>query len=236
MFELAEGHRKRLRKRFEEENINTIPDYIVLEMMLQGMISRRDTCELARTLIKRFGSLPNVIDASVADLCTVEGMGEAAASYIKLIPAFYRKYALEKWGENIVFNSITECKSYLESHFIGAENEMLTVLCMNAGLKLLGCRPVFAGTVNAINVNIRKIVEYALSLNSSRVVIAHNHLHESATPSYDDLLTTKKIIDALKMVDIHLDDHIIFSNNTSFSFVEMGCFEALDDIIEASSS
>lgn len=230
---MAEGHRKRLRKRFETEDINTIPDYIVLEMMLQGMISRRDTCELARTLIEHFGSLPNVIDASVAELCAIEGMGEAAASYIKLIPAFYRKYSLEKWGKNIIFSGITDCKNYLESCFIGLENEALIVLCMNAGLKLLGCRPVSHGTLNTINVNIRKIAEYALSLNASRVVIAHNHLHESAIPSYDDFLTTKKIIDALKMVDIHLDNHIIFSNDSSFSFVEMGCLEALDDIIES---
>ena len=60
---MAAGHRERLRKRFMVEDIDNIPEYIVLEMLLTGVVRRRDTSELARELIAAFGSLAKVIDA-----------------------------------------------------------------------------------------------------------------------------------------------------------------------------
>ncbi|MBR5542514.1 MAG: hypothetical protein IKU65_00245, partial [Oscillospiraceae bacterium] len=150
---MAAGHRERLRRRFLEENIDTIPDYIVLEMMLCGIISRRDTCEVARELIKIFGGLSQVLDAPVTELCKVPGMGETAAQFIKLIPQFYRKYRLEKWGHPTVLDSIESAANYLADHFIGYDREVVIVLCMDANGRFIACRPVFEGTINAVEIS-----------------------------------------------------------------------------------
>lgn len=217
---MAEGHRERLRRRFEEENIDTIPDYIVLERMLQGVIARRDTCELARQLIHEFGGIPQVIDAPVSELCKIPGMGAGAASYIKLIPAFYRRYCMDKWEKPVIFSHVDSAAEYLAAHFVGYDHEVLIVLCMDSNNKLLVCRPVFEGSVNAIDISIRKILQFSLAFDATRVIIGHNHLHGDALPSRDDIYTTRKIAIALSTAGIHLDDHIIVSRDDHISFAQ----------------
>ncbi len=222
---MAEGHRERLRKRFLEENIDTIPDYIVLEMMLHGVISRCDTCELARTLIREFGGLPQVIDAPIHELLKIRGMGERAAIHLKLIPHYYRKYSTLKWGKALVFNDAETVGHYMLDKLIGYENEILLVACMDTNCKLLACKPVFEGTINAVNISIRKVVEFALQFNSARVIIAHNHLSGNALPSADDLETTRQLYTALNYVGIKLDDHIIVAGDDFISLAQSGFFK-----------
>ncbi len=222
---MAEGHRGRLRKRFLEENIDTIPDYIVLEMMLHGVISRCDTCELARTLIREFGGLPQVIDAPMHELLKIRGMGERAAMHLKLIPQYYRKYSTLKWGNSLVFNDAETVGKYMLDKLIGYENEILLAACMDTNCKLLACKPVFEGTINAVNISIRKVVEFALQFNSARVIIAHNHLSGNALPSADDLETTRQLHTALNYVGIRLDDHIIVAGDDFISLAQSGFFK-----------
>ena len=226
---MAEGHRDRLRRRFEEENIDTIPDYIVLERMLQGMITRRDTCELARQLIREFGGIPQVIDAPISELCKVPGMGEAAASYIKLIPSFYRRYCTDKWEKPVIFSYVDKAAEYLAEHFIGYDHEVLIVMCMDSNCKLLACRPVFEGSINAIDVSVRKVLQFALSFDATRVIIGHNHLHGDALPSADDLYTTQKIANALSGAGIRLDDHIIVAQDDHVSLAQSNILDKITD-------
>lgn len=226
---MAVGHRERLRKRFKEENIETIPDYIVLEYMLYGIITRRDTCELARTLIKEFGSIPGVLDAPVSELCKVPGMGETVAEYIKLIPQFYRRYCLDKWNKPCIFNNVSEATSYLSTHFIGYNTEVLIVMCLDGNNKLISCRPVFEGSINAIDISVRKILQFALAFDSSRVIIGHNHLHGDAIPSIDDLYSTQQIFNALLYAGIHLDDHIIFAGDDHISLAQSNLLPTVED-------
>lgn len=214
-----------MRKRFLEENIDTIPDYIVLEMMLHGVISRCDTCELARTLIREFGGLPQVIDAPMHELLKIRGMGERAAMHLKLIPQYYRKYSTLKWGNSLVFNDAETVGKYMLDKLIGYENEILLAACMDTNCKLLACKPVFEGTINAVNISIRKIVEFALQFNSARVIIAHNHLSGNALPSADDLETTRQLHTALNYVGIRLDDHIIVAGDDFISLAQSGFFK-----------
>ncbi len=226
---MAEGHRERLRRRFDEENIDTIPDYIVLERMLQGIITRRDTRELARTLIREFGGIPQVLDAPVAELCKVPGMGEVAASYIKLIPKFYRRYCLDKWEKPLVFSHVDSAAEYLSKHFIGYNNEVLIVMCLDANNKLLACRPVFEGSINAVDISIRRVLEFSLAFNATRVIIGHNHPQGDALPSIDDIQTTHQLYNALIYAGIRLDDHIIVADNDHISFAQSGILPNLND-------
>lgn len=226
---MADGHRERLRKRFKEESIETIPDYIVLEYMLHGIITRRDTCELARTLIKEFGSIPGVLDAPVSELCKVPGMGETAAEYIKLIPKFYRRYCLDQWNKPCIFNNVNDATKYLSEHFIGYDTEVLIVMCLDGNNKLLSCRPVFEGSINAIDISVRKILQFALAFDSARVIIGHNHLHGDALPSLEDLDSTQQIFNALLYAGIRLDDHIIFSNGDHISLAQSNIIPTVED-------
>lgn len=221
---MAEGHRARLRQRFIHEDIDEIPEYVVLEMILTGVVKRQDTCQIARDLIQTFGSLAKVIDAPSEELLKLDGIGESIVTYLKLLPQFYRKYRLSKWSNNLIFTDSNGAGDYLADKFIGHKTEVIFVLCMDSNCRVLCCKKASEGNINAVQVNIRNIVDITLKYNASRAIIAHNHISGNALPSSDDLATTTKIRDALQLVGVHLDDHIIVADDDYVSLAQSGFF------------
>lgn len=219
---MADGHRGRVRDRFKEENIDTIPEYQVLERIIHNVVVRRDAGEVSRELIRMFGSLAQVIDAPEHELRKVKGVGPAVATYLKLIPSIYRKYRLSKWIEHRAFRNPEEIIAYMHDKLIGYQTEAFAVLCLDANFKFLACKTIFEGTTTAVDVNIRKLLDFAIASNAVRAVIAHNHLNNDPNPSNDDLETTKKVYNALHYANIHLDDHIIVTEDDSVSLARIG--------------
>lgn len=219
---MAEGHRNRLRSRLMNEPLESIPEYVVLEIMLTGVIQRKDTCGIARALIERFGCLAAVIDAPIEKLTEVDGVGEAAAYYLKSIPLFYRKYSLSKWKPNVVFNSLASIGEYLVDRCIGVTQEIVLLLCMDANLRMLCCEQISEGSVSSVDVNIRKILHTALRYNASRVVVAHTHPGGNAIPSFADIDSTEQIASALNMAGIFLDDHMVIAGDDYVSMRSSG--------------
>lgn len=224
---MAEGHRKRVSQRFTEENIDTIPDYVVIEKLLHGVIQRKDTCGIARELIKQFGGIPQVVDAPVSELMKIPGIGETAANFIKFVPLFYRRYSTDKYEKPMLFNDSNIVARYLIQKFIGYETETLMVLCMDANCKMLACRPISEGNTDSVEINIRKILKFAITFDSSRIILAHNHINGCAIPSQDDILATDRISKALKEVGILFDDHIIVAGDDCISMRQSGYFELM---------
>ncbi len=219
---MAEGHRERLRKRFLNESIDSIPEYVVLEMMLQGVIARKDTCGMARSLLEHFGSLSGVIDAPLNEIMKVQGVGEAAAYQLKLLPKFYRKYSMSKWSGGMVFSDINMVGQFLVDRCIGCNEEVIFLVCMDAGRRFIECPQISEGSLNAVEVNIRKILEAALKFNASRVILAHTHPGGNPVPSVNDVDSTKKIAAVLEASGIILDDHIIVAGSDFVSMYRTG--------------
>ncbi len=219
---MAEGHRGRMRDRFYAENIDTIPEHIVLEKILHGVISRGDTAQAARDLMKEFGTLAGVIDAPIYELRKIRGIGQAAASFIKLIPLFYRKYRESDWAGTVIFKNADDAAQYLTDRFIGYKEEVVIAMCLDAGGKLLSCKALFEGSINSVDISIRKIMDFAIASNAARVIIAHNHLHGGTSPSDADRESTRTIYNALSFAGIHLDDHIIVCDDDYESMAQGG--------------
>ena len=220
---MAEGHRERLRKRLLTEDIDEIPEYVVLEMLLTGVIQRRDTCELARSLIQEFGSFFAVIDAPFETLKNFPGMGEAAAAHIKLMLKYYRKYRLSKWQEgrkNTVLSNSAHLADFIVDKFIGCDREEFIVVLMDSNRRVIRVQRMSEGSINAVSVSAQKVVNAAVLHNASYVVIAHNHVVGNALPSVQDCETTRIIKDALKNVGILLEDHIIVCDEEYVSVFE----------------
>ncbi len=222
---MAEGHRERLRIRFQSENIDTIPEYIVLEYFLQGVIYRRDTNPIARELISRFGSLAAVVDAPLRELKKVDGIGESAAVFIKMLPKLYRKYCISKWDAPVIFNSTPEVGRFFCQRLIGYENEVIAAVCMDGNCKYLAYECLTEGGCDSVDFNPRTVIEFALKYNASRLVIAHNHPNSACLYSYDDVNSTYALQEALTLVGIYLDDHIIVSGDEFISLRTEGIFD-----------
>lgn len=222
---IHDGHRQRLKERFVKEGLDNFQQNQVLELLLFYCIPRRDTNEIAHNLLKRFGSLSGVVEATVDELKKVPGMGENAAVFLSLLNAFSRYYQVNRVSDAVILPTIEKCGEYLTPLFTGRRNETVFLLCLDAKCKVICCREVGEGGVNTASVPIRRIVEIALGVNASSVVLAHNHPNGLALPSADDIHTTKRLAQALQTVNIELIDHVIVADEDYVSLAQSGMYK-----------
>ena len=219
---IHDGHRQRLKQRFREEGLDSFSDVQVLELLLFYCIPRKDTNPIAHELLNRFGSLSQVLEATVEELEKVSGISENSASFLRLITEVGRYYLVDRGTRVSILPTLEDCARYLVPFFFGRRNETVFLLCLDAKCKVLCCREVGEGSVNSANISTRKIVETALGVNATSVVLAHNHPSGIAVPSGDDVLTTRRIAAALASVDICLIDHIVVADDDYVSLAQSG--------------
>jgi len=220
-----DGHRERLKERFRSEGLDGFTEVQVLELLLFYCVPRKDTNEIAHALLEKFGTLAQVLDANLADLEKVPGMGSSSALFLKLLSAAGRRYQISRTESASILRTIEQCGAYLQPRFFGRKHEAVFLLCMDAKCKVLACKQVGEGSVNSAGVPIRRIVETALSANATMVVLAHNHPSGLALPSADDIQTTKRLAVALDTVEITLIDHLVFSDDDYVSMAQSGYFK-----------
>lgn len=221
-----DGHRARMRARFLENGLDNFAEHEALEMLLYHCLSRGDTNELAHRLIREFGSLPQVMEASVEELQKMEGVGKHTAESLRFFADFCRYYFVKQaQDDGKPLNCVKDSGNYLWPRFIGQHNEMVYLVCLDAKSKVLCCKLVGEGSINSASVSVRKIVEVALAANASAAILAHNHPGGLAVPSGEDVQTTRVIAKALHTVDIRLMDHLVFSKTDYVSLRESGYYD-----------
>lgn len=210
---MHEGHRQRLKKRFLEEGLDGFTDVQALELLLFYAIPRADTNPAAHALLEHFGSLSQVLEADPGELTKVHGVGESAALLLHLVPQLGRMYMVDRTSAAQVLPTLESCAQYLVPRFFGRKTETVFLLCLDAKCKLLCCKEVGRGGTNSTGISIRKVVETAMGVNASTVVLAHNHPSGLAVPSAEDIQTTRQIAQALRAVEIALADHIVVADD-----------------------
>ena len=219
-----DGHRARMKHRFLQHGLDNFDDHSVLELLLFHSVPRRDTNELAHELINKFGSLAEVFDAPVEALTQIDGLGEASALLIKLMPQLSRRYLISRSAPDKLLNSSRQAGEYITPYFFGERDEVVYLVCLDGKCKVLACRLMFRGSVNSASINIRRLVETALSFNSTSVILAHNHTSGIAIPSHEDISSTRRISEALAAVEITMTDHIVVADTDFISFADNGFF------------
>jgi DNA repair protein RadC len=217
-----DGHRERMRQRFIRFGLDNFEDHNVLELLLFYAQPRKDTNELAHRLMDTFGTLDKVFEASYESLMAVPGMGESGAVLIRLVPALARRYLQAKQGPRLILAGSAQSGAYLIPIFLGATEEMLYMLCLDAKMELLDCIRLGDGSASAVRVNIRTIVQTALEKRAEAVILAHNHVSGIAVPSQEDKVVTRQVQEALSTVGIYLLDHIVVADGDFVSMYDSG--------------
>lgn len=205
---LHKGHRARMKKQFLETGISGMEEHQILELLLFYAIPRHDTNEYAHNLINRFGDLHSVFSARYEDLLTVEGIGENAATLLKLIPELSVKLNAEK-RLGTVLDTAESLVDFFKTQFFGVPDEQIKLACFDDRLKLLDIVLISKGDIGSVRLDARKVFQELLRTNCSQIIISHNHPIGSAKPSPADMLTTKTVQDMLKPLDVTLLDHIV---------------------------
>ena len=216
------GHRERMKKRFLEEGLDGFTEIQVLELLLFYCIPQKDTNPIAHALLDTFGSLSQVLEAPVAALQKVPGVGEHTAVFLHLITEAGRSYQISRSSQEKILPTLESCAEYLLPFFFGRKVETVFLLCLDGKCKVLCCREIGEGSINAAGISVRKIVETALNAGATSVMLAHNHPSGLALPSAEDIQTTRRVALALQAVDIHLADHIVVADGDYVSMVQSG--------------
>jgi len=221
----AEGHRKRLRERFERSGFEGFHDHEVLELLLSYAIPRRDVKSISKELLTHFGSIAAVLDAPLESLRDTNGVGRHAAVLLSTIPRLVDRYQRDRWKESHAFNSTQEAASYLFSLLGTERNEVFYILALNSRNCLIAPEEIQRGSVNRTAVFPRLVVEAILKHRATAVILAHNHPGGDPAPSAADRQLTRKLKRILGDLDIQVHDHIIIAGLNHFSFAEHGELE-----------
>lgn len=225
---IHDDHRQRVRERFLESGLDGFNDIQVLEFLLFYCIPRKDTNPIAHELLNHFGSLSQVMEAPVEELKKVSGIGENAAVFLQLVTAVGRYYQIDRAKQMKILPTIEDCGKYLIPFFHGQRNETVFLLCLDAKCKVICCKEIGEGSVNSAGVPIRRIVETALGVTATTVVLAHNHPSGLALPSGEDIQTTRRVAAALSAVEISLADHIVVADDDFVSIAQSGYYRPED--------
>lgn len=218
-------HRQRVKKRFLGEGLDHFSELHALELLLFYAIPQKDTNELAHALLDHFGNLHQVLTAPPEQLMQVKGVGEHVAILLSLVKGISQKYLIGQEEAGVPLNTMEACGKYLMDRFVGRRDETVMLLCLDAKRLPLCCRIVSQGSVNAAEVSVRKVVEAALAVNATTVVLAHNHPSGIAVPSMEDIITTRRMGAALDAVGVILEDHIVVAGREYVSLRDSNYYD-----------
>ncbi len=207
---------------FHEKTLEHYTDRSVLEVLLTTAGITGDIPSMIDGLYAAFGSFRGILGARPEQLMKVPHVTKRAATMIAMVIPLVRILERDNMEEPDTIGGCTDAEAYCKSLLMGERNEQFYVIALNARLKILGCRKVADGSVNAVHAFPRKVVETALNYNACAVVLCHNHPGGTCKPSAEDLKVTRYLHNVLDSVDIQLMDHLIVADNKSYSMVQNG--------------
>ncbi len=206
------GHRERMRQRYLESGLKNFQPHEIIEMLLFNVLPRRDTNKLAHELIQKFGSVANVLDADIDELCQIDGISTSSAIYLTMLPEVFRAYRLSSVSVGADLSNKKECSEYLNSLYIGEKLEKIYLLCVDSMARVVSTTLIGEGSPDMSLISTHKIVETAIRNKCTRVVLVHNHPAGDPAPSDSDVFTTNSLRKRLMGISITLEDHFIVGN------------------------
>lgn len=225
----ARGHRERVRRKFLENGFNGFEDYEVLELLLFYVIPRKDTKAIAKELIAKFKTLANVLKADNKELKTINGLGDVAITFLKMMGALPEKIYEDKLkNEKIIkddTNKITNKEillNFLRNKIGYKDVEKFYVIYLSSSNEVLAFEESSSGTLDRSSIYPREIYKRVIMENAKSIIIAHNHPSGNISPSKCDIDITNEIAKGLKNFGALLIEHIIITRDSYFSFLEEG--------------
>ena len=224
----GEGHRARLRDRFLAKGLDGFTDAEILELLLSFGTPRSDCKEPARMLLDKYGSFAKVLEAPLASLREVKGVGPKngfALHFVHGVAGYYLKQRLH--GKRYLHSS-REVADYLIHSMRGLKKEVFTVIFLDSSHAIIDSEILAEGTLNVNTVYPREIIKRALEFHAAALIIAHNHPSGSLQPSAQDIKLTKTLALLCKYMQLQLLDHLVIGDG-SYSFADNGLMESIGE-------
>jgi DNA repair protein RadC len=222
----GEGHRTRLRDRFLARGLDGFSDVEILELLLSFGTPRTDCKEPARLLLAKYGSFAKVLEAPLASLREVKGIGPKNGFALHFIHAVAGYYLKERLHGKRYLHSSGEVADFLIHSMRGLKREVFTVIYLDSSHAIIDSEIVAEGTLNVNTVYPREIIKRALEFHAAALIIAHNHPSGSLQPSVQDIKLTRTLFLLCTYMQLQLLDHLIIGDG-SYSFADHGVMDSL---------
>ena len=218
----------RPRERLQSSGPQALSNLELLALIMGRGIKGESVMVTSQKLLSYFGSLKNVLEASLEDLQQIRGLGPAKASQLIACFEIARRIANEDFlaeTERLkreTVRSPDDAVKLIRSQITDFNKENFYVLSFDTRNRFIGLDKVSQGTLTSSLVHPRETFESAIKKHAAQIMIAHNHPSGGTDPSEEDIKITKRLSEAGKIMGIELLDHIILTKQSFFSFKEEG--------------
>jgi DNA repair protein RadC len=207
---------ERPRERLLSRGDDALGDAELLAILLRTGTRSRSAVDLARDLLARFeGRLAPLASASVAELASVRGVGQAKALQVKAAFALAKRFQQAPGQERLRVQSPGDVADLLRERCRGKTQEEFYVLQLDSRNFMLRHDCVTIGLADRTQVHAREVFRQAIREGCSRLILAHNHPSGDPTPSPQDVECTRNLVQAGKVIGIDVLDHIVLGNCTA---------------------
>lgn len=213
----------RPREKLVSRGASYLSDSELLAIIIGSGSGSKNALDLARELIKVFDGLEGIEAASIDELCRVRGVGEAKAIGIKAGLELGRRFSISsRQTKSTPFRTSDDVARYYLVEMKNLRKEIFKVALLNSRNRLIKTVTVSEGGLNGAVVHPREVFNPAIRESASRVILIHNHPSGDPEPSDDDINYTRRIVDAGRLMDIKVIDHLIIGDNRHYSFADEG--------------
>jgi len=213
---------ERPREKLVQLGPGALSDAELLAIFLRTGIPGRTAVDLARDLLHRFGGLRPLLEADRREFCQAPGLGLAKFAQLQAILEMSRRHLGESLRRGDTLTSPETTGEYLKLQLRGRCHEVFACLFLDNRHRVIAFQELFHGTIDGASVHPRVVVKETLRHNAAAVILAHNHPSGVAEPSQADIRITRRLRDALDLIEVRVLDHLVIGDGAVISLAELG--------------
>jgi DNA repair protein RadC len=213
---------ERPREKLLARGAGALSDAELLAIFLRTGVTGRTALDLARDLLTDFGGLAGLLDLEPQRALKVSGLGPAKYVALQAAREVGRRYLESQVARGDALANPQDTRNFLVARLRGYPHEVFACLFLDNRHRVLKFEELFRGTIDGASVHPREVVKRALAHNAAAVILAHNHPSGVAEPSRADELLTRRLRDALALVEVRVLDHFVIGEAQAVSFAERG--------------
>jgi len=201
---------------------SALSDSEALSIVLGSGRKGENAVRLAETVLVRFGGLAGIVNATDEELCAVDGIGPTKAAQMRAAIEIGRRLVGVRLADCPQIRSPADVANLLMLEMGLLEREELRVLVMDTKNNVRKVVTVYQGSLNTAVVRVGEVFTPALRANAAAIIVVHNHPSNDPTPSPEDVRVTEMLVEAGKLLDVQVLDHVILGRNRYVSLKERG--------------
>lgn len=210
------------REKLAAAGVDSLSDCELLAVMLGTGAARTSAVQLAKELLQRFGGLRGLLRAKRDTLEQQHGLGPAKAAQLLAVLELSRRHLHEALIRSGPLESPGATEQYLKLVLRDYPHEVFAALFLDTRHRVIAFEELFHGTIDGATVYPRVVAEKALNHGAAALIVAHNHPSGISEPSLADQAITRRLKDALALLEIRLLDHFVIGDGVPVSMASRG--------------